>query len=60
MALLFVIMKLILAIVHRCSRRLLPNQRESSTITEAIIYAMMFIPFSIFSVCLLEESWGKK
>ncbi len=56
MALLFVIMKLILAIVHRCSHRLLPNQRESSTITEGIIYAMMFIPFSIFSVCLLEET----
>ncbi|CAF0972993.1 unnamed protein product [Rotaria sordida] len=54
-ALLFVISKLILAIVHRCSRRLIPNQRESSTITEAIIYAIMFIPFSIFAILLVDR-----
>ncbi|UJR13766.1 hypothetical protein I4U23_000776 [Adineta vaga] len=54
-ALLFVISKLILAIIHRCSRRLVPNQRESSTITEAIVYALMFIPFSIFAVLLVDR-----
>jgi len=51
-ALLFVISKLILAIVHRCSRRLLPNQRETNTITEAIIYTAIFIPLSVFSILL--------
>jgi hypothetical protein len=50
MALLFVISKLILAIIHHCSRRVVANQRESSTIAEAIIYSMMFIPFSLFAV----------
>ncbi|CAF3615581.1 unnamed protein product [Rotaria socialis] len=54
-ALLFVISKLILAIVHRCSRRLIANQRESSTITEAIIYGIMFIPFAIFAILLVDR-----
>ncbi|CAF1011177.1 unnamed protein product [Adineta steineri] len=53
--LLFVISKLILAIIHRCSRRLITNQRESSTITEAFIYAIMFIPFSIFAILLADR-----
>jgi hypothetical protein len=55
-ALLFVISKLILAIVHHCSRRLAANQRESSTIIEAIIYAMMFIPFTLFAVIKISYS----
>jgi len=54
-ALLFVLSKLILAIVHRCSRRLLPNQRESSTITEAIIYTCIFIPLTIFAIILVNR-----
>jgi len=54
-ALLFVISKLILAIIYRCSHRLLPNQRQSSTIEEAFIYAIMFIPFSIFSILLVNR-----
>lgn len=49
-ALLFVISKLILAIIHHCSRRLITHHRETSTILEAILYALMFIPFSLFAV----------
>lgn len=49
-ALLFVLSKLILAIIHHCSRRLPVNQRESSTIIEAILYAVIFIPFTLFAV----------
>ncbi|CAF1684886.1 unnamed protein product [Adineta ricciae] len=33
----------------------LPNQRESSTITEAIVYAVMFIPISIFAILLVDR-----
>ena len=50
MAVLFVLVKVTLAIVQHVSRRPLPNQRESSTMAEAILYAIMFIPFSVFSV----------
>lgn len=51
MALLFVLSKLILAMIYRCSGRLLPNQRQSGTLQEAFLYITMFIPFSIFAVC---------
>ncbi|CAF0995682.1 unnamed protein product [Adineta steineri] len=60
-ALLFVITKLILAIVHRCSRRLVSTQRDATTVAEAIIYTLIFVPFSIFSVGLLKfESLQKR
>lgn len=55
-ALLFVLSKLILAIIHHCSRRLAVNQRESSTIIEAVLYATIFIPFTLFAVIELSRS----
>lgn len=54
-ALLFVISKLILAIIHHCSRRLAVNQRESTTIIEAVLYAFMFIPFTLFAILLVDR-----
>ncbi|UJR33446.1 hypothetical protein I4U23_020891 [Adineta vaga] len=54
-ALLFVFIKIILALVHRCSRRLVTNQREITTISEAIIYALMFIPLGIFAILLVDR-----
>ena len=50
MALLFVLSKLILAMIYRCSGRLLSNQHQSGTLQEAFLYITMFIPFSIFTV----------
>lgn len=54
-ALIFVLSKFIFGIIHHCSRHLLVNQYETSTIQEAFIYAMMFIPLSIFSILLVER-----
>ena len=51
-AIIFVFIKIILALVHRCSRRIVTNQHERTTITEAILYALMFIPLGIFAVSL--------
>ncbi|CAF0729582.1 unnamed protein product [Rotaria sordida] len=54
-ALLFIIAKFILAIIYRCSHHLLSNYRELSTITEVITYTILFIPFSIFSILLVDR-----
>ncbi|CAF0728423.1 unnamed protein product [Adineta ricciae] len=54
-AIIFVFIKIILALVHRCSRRIVTNQREITTITEAILYALMFIPLGIFAILLVER-----
>lgn len=54
-ALLFVMSKMILAIVQRCSRRLMGNQREMSTLTEAVTYTLIFIPFTIFAILLADR-----
>ncbi|CAF4523973.1 unnamed protein product [Rotaria sp. Silwood1] len=54
-ALLFIIAKFIVAIIYQCSHRVLSNYRELSTITEAIIYAILFIPFSIFAILLVDR-----
>ncbi|CAF3571411.1 unnamed protein product [Rotaria socialis] len=54
-ALIFIVVKFILAIIYRCSQRALSNYRELSTITEAITYVVLFIPFSIFLILLVNR-----
>ncbi|CAF1107240.1 unnamed protein product [Rotaria magnacalcarata] len=54
-ALIFIVVKFILAIIYRCSQRALSNYRELSTITEAITYVVLFIPFSTFLILLVNR-----
>ncbi|CAF0779712.1 unnamed protein product [Didymodactylos carnosus] len=58
-ALLFTSSKLIIAIVHRCTHRLIAsNQRETGTTSDAIVYGCIFIPFLIFAILLVDRLDG--
>jgi len=56
-ALLFVSSKLVLAIIHRCSHRVLPNHQETS-LAEAIIYVFIFIPLTMHAILLVDRLDG--